>query len=176
VFQPIFSLANVTKANHIERERMERQVLANRIQANCKILTVHFNQEESYEENLSILLKKLEQMGLIDRHFSTQLLAKESVKFSFSLGGCAFPHLINHVEKKIVLVVLEKSEMQLKSVTGNLVNDFILICVPEKLDENEQDVLIKIFDNVFRIQEDTTVYKRLGIEYIKEREHVLCHH
>ncbi|GAB2024078.1 HTH domain-containing protein [Lactovum odontotermitis] len=172
--QPLFSLSVVTQENQAERERIEQKVLGKRIQQECRIMTVHFDNQKSYEENLLNLLRQLKKSGLIDENFLYSLLKKEQTNPSISSEGRAFPHFINKLEKKIFLVIPENSDFRLKSEKGVLIKDFILIAVPEILDEDAQDVLIKIFDNTFQGEDGRSMNERLGINHMKERRKIIC--
>jgi hypothetical protein len=172
-FQPFFSLSVVTKENQAERERIEQEVLAKRIQQECQILKVVFDNQKNYGDNLIGLLNGLLKMGWIDESFVRQLLEKERTNPSISSEGRAFPHFINKSGGQIFLVIPENAELHMKSETGLIIKDFILIAVPEILDEEAQDVLIKIFDNTFHSDDGLTINERLGISHIREEE-IIC--
>ncbi|KXT77478.1 HTH domain-containing protein [Streptococcus sp. DD13] len=171
LFKSCISLTIVTRENTKERVRMEQTVLARKIQLYCQVISTQFEAGESYEANLSALLGRLADGGFIDHRHIQDILAKEEKRPAVSSNGFAYPHLTSETLQQLTIVVLEEECLGLKHLNGLSVEDFILLLVPTKLDEFQQDVLYKIFDNIFRTEQGC-VKERLGIPYMTELLHV----
>lgn len=166
LFQSFLSLTLVTKENQAEREQMERMVLARKIQLYCRVLLANFADTTGYEENLQHLLVKLRQKGLIDEQTTIRLLEKEQKAPAVSDSGFAFPHVTMADLEQMTLVFASKEAVHLPQASGQIVSDFILLLIPDTLDELQQDLLYQLFDNTFRLQEQSTIKDRLGIVHM----------
>ncbi len=50
------------------------------------------------------------------------------------------------------------------------VQDFLLLLIPKYLNEHQQDLLYKIFDNMFRQVSESRVEERLGLNKIDKKQ------
>lgn len=171
--QPFVSLVAITKENQQEREQMEGRVLAQHIGRICDLSIVTFDFSKSYEENLGLLLDWTLREKVFDLDFVKGLSAKEINRISLSSEGCAFPHFTYQAGEKITLILSNDNELGLESNHQVAVKDFILIAVPTSLNDEEQDLLIKIFNNTFQADKGT-IYERLGIKYFTGRIKQIC--
>ncbi len=171
---PFVSLVVVTKENQKEREGIERRVLGNRITKKCSVLEGYFDVSKSYEENFYQLLEMLYDGKIVDQLFIEKIIEKESKNPSISSSGLAYPHLVNAGSKEIILVFVQNFNGELASSTDIRVNDFVLMAIPENLNAEAQDILIKIFDSIFTQTQEFPVKERLGVNNFEERMEKIC--
>jgi mannitol/fructose-specific phosphotransferase system IIA component (Ntr-type) len=151
----------------VQREQIELQVLASKIQEVCKVVLVDVNEERSYEENLVAALEKLQIQKDVDDKFASRVLEKESMRPSITSDGLAYPHAKNELETKILLLIAKNTPFNLSSEAKIDVQDIILLAVPDELADEEQDILIKIYDTIFDTNSALGVYERLGLNFTK---------
>lgn len=169
LFQPFLSLSLVTKENQAEREALERTVLGRKIEMYSQVIHVQFDTIQPYETNLEILLTEMERKALISSEAIQKLKDKEAKNPSISEDGYAFPHLTDTSLSQLIVVVSEDFPFTLRTKAGQTVSDFILLFVPMELDDFNQDLLFKIFDNTFRMSSETHIKERLGLTHSSDR-------
>lgn len=169
LFQPFLSLSLVTKENQAEREALERTVLGRKIEMHSRVITVVFDEEKTYEANLEQLLAAMESQQMISREAVQKLKEKESHHPAISEDGYAFPHLTDESLQQLILVVSDNYPFSLPTQTKQMIGDFILLFVPTQLDDFNQDLLLKIFDNMFRMSRTTHIKERLGLMQSSEK-------
>lgn len=163
LLQPFLSLSLVTKENQAEREALERRVLGRKIQIYCQVLPVDFDESLDYETNLNRILEILQASHHISSDIKDKLLEKEANHSAISENGYAFPHLTDSSLKQIMLLVAANDNLHIMSRQGIPIKDFILLFVPLELDDFNQDLLFKIFDNTFRMNTTSRIKERLGL-------------
>lgn len=169
LIQPYFSLSLVTKENQADRERLEKTVLARKIQLSCQVYTFQASTKSGYEENLDCLGRRLVDNKLLTEEGYRQLLAKESSEKTLAATGYAFPHLT--VEDLTQLTLIIAPQMAgVKTNRKEEVQDFLLLLIPKYLNEHQQDLLYKIFDNMFRQVSESRVEERLGLNKIDKKQ------
>lgn len=173
LFQSFLSLTVVTKENREEREKMERMVLARKIQLYCQVWTVDFQENHTYEENLAGILALLEKKGTLSSALVEKLQEKEKKSPALSDTGFAFPHVTVPGLERVTLICGRQSDIHLDSQqTGAKVTDFILLLIPDSLEELQHDLLYQLFDNTFRLESQSTIKERLGIIYMEDLPHL----
>ncbi|MGT2951176.1 hypothetical protein BU202_07780 [Streptococcus cuniculi] len=165
LFQPFLSLSLVTKENQAEREALERTVLGRKIEMYSRVINLVFDEQVTYEENIENLLKVMESQGLISSEAVEKLKAKEAKNPAISEDGYAFPHLTDASLNQLIVVVAADFPFSVKTRAGQSIRDFILLFVPMELDDFNQDLLFKIFDNTFRMSSETHIKERLGLSH-----------
>lgn len=122
-----------------------------------------FDNQQDYDTNLLSILEKLEASSVITAEVKEKLLEKEANHSAISETGYAFPHLTDSRLNQIIIVFAANEQLEVTSRQGIEIQDFILLFVPLELDEFNQDLLFKIFDNTFRMNTDTRIRERLGL-------------
>ncbi|MBF0787441.1 MULTISPECIES: HTH domain-containing protein [unclassified Streptococcus] len=169
LFQPFLSLSLVTKENQAEREALERTVLGRKIGMYSQVINVQFDECQTYEQNLELLLAEMVEKQLISSEAGQKLRDKEANHSAISEDGYAFPHLTDTSLNQLIVVVSEEFPFALETRAGQTISDFILLFVPVELDDFNQDLLFKIFDNTFRMSGETHIKERLGLTHSFER-------
>ncbi|MGT2715704.1 HTH domain-containing protein [Streptococcus respiraculi] len=169
LFQPFLSLSLVTKENQAEREALERTVLGRKIEMYSHVINVQFETNQTYEENLDMLLAEMVKQQLISSEALQKLKDKEAKNPAISEDGYAFPHLTDASLTQLIVVVSEDFPVALETRAGQSIRDFILLFVPMELDDFNQDLLFKIFDNTFRMSSETHIKERLGLTNSSEK-------
>ncbi|MBF0818297.1 HTH domain-containing protein [Streptococcus acidominimus] len=169
LFQPFLSLSLVTKENQAEREALERTVLGRKIEMYSQVIHVQFDTCQTYEDNLELLLAEMEKQQLISSEAVQKLKDKEAKNPAISEDGYAFPHLTDASLNQLIVVVSEDFPFTLETEAGQLIHEFILLFVPMELDDFNQDLLFKIFDNTFRRSSETHIKERLGLLHPSKR-------
>lgn len=167
LLRSFLSLTLVTRENRAEREKMERLVLARKIQLHCQVLLYDFN-DGVYEEQFIDLLEQLESGRVLTPADRERLEKKESQGATISDTGFAFPHLTVPDLKQMTLIFATKDMLNLTSRSGQTVNDFILLLIPAVLEELEQELLYQLFDNTFRVEGGFQIKERLGIDQMTD--------
>lgn len=159
----------MTKENQADREHLEKTVLARKIQLSCQVYTFQASTKSGYEENLDCLGRRLVDNKLLTEEGYRQLLAKESSEKTLAATGYVFPHLT--VEDLTQLTLIIAPQMAgVKTNRKEEVQDFLLLLIPKYLNEHQQDLLYKIFDNMFRQVSESRVEERLGLNKIDKKQ------
>ncbi|SJZ74453.1 lichenan operon transcriptional antiterminator [Pilibacter termitis] len=102
----------------------------------------------SYEENLERCIECLSNQGILDEQFYERLSEREKLRTTVE-PPFAFPHTINSKSEQLVLIFGKSSE-GLESHFGK-VHFFLLLCIPEEMDEEKERVLLQVYEVVFRL-------------------------
>ena len=171
-----FPLSMVTRGSPLDKKQMELSVLSKQIETCCHIFSVKFeSKHETYERHLARFTEMLIEQGILTKESGHRLLTKESSNSAVLESGLAFPHMTVPGLDRITLGIVSNDRLNLEYKRQTRVVDFIFIGVPEVIDEDQEGLLIQIFDRVFALSEQATVKERLGIHHlIMEKREFIC--
>lgn len=123
---------------------------------------VHFSfdtldSQKSYEENLLLMLERLEAEQWIDKDFKTYILQKSQEESAVIENGIAFPHGINNQSDQIIAFIGSYPEQpSLEDI--ELV---FLVAIPVNLTMEAEDELLSFYDTIFTISSSSHLRKKV---------------
>ena len=107
---------------------------------------------ERYEDYLITMASQLQVQGLVDQAFVQRTLDREEQQSTIFGNGIGFPHTINQLDTKTVLMlgVLEEAHIEGKEP----VELIFLVAIPHQVESKMEAELLELYDDIFRIAND----------------------
>ncbi|SES10697.1 BglG family transcription antiterminator [Streptococcus gallolyticus] len=106
----------------------------------------------TYQDYLSVMATVLEQEHLVDTNFKKRILERENKQSTIFGNQVAFPHTINHLPNKTVLM-FGLVQHPLETENGS-VKFIFLVAIPNQVEEQAEIELLELYDDIFRIAND----------------------
>ena len=106
----------------------------------------------NYQDYLSIMIRDLKQRHLVDEDFEKRILERENKQSTVFGNQVAFPHTINKLNKKTVLM-FGLVQPPLKTKNG-WVEFIFLVAIPNQISEQKEAELLELYDDIFRVAND----------------------
>ncbi|MGT2929989.1 BglG family transcription antiterminator [Streptococcus dentasini] len=120
---------------------------------------IHLKQAKSYKACLIEMTAVLREEHLVDDDFGKRILERDRQQSTIFGNGIAFPHAINHLADKPILM-LGVLQDTLPTQTTEL--EFIfLVAIPQKLDKQIETELLELYDDIFRIANNDSLKEAL---------------
>ncbi|EHJ52233.1 BglG family transcription antiterminator [Streptococcus macacae] len=135
--------------------REEWQRVSHYHRKNLKTITLKFSRlakADSYKEYLMAMISELEQSALVDADFRRRILERERQQSTIFGNDVAFPHTINQLSTKTVLMlgILEEAYQTDKESL-----EFIfLLAIPSEIESQTEAELLDLYDDIFQIAGD----------------------
>ncbi|MGT2910138.1 BglG family transcription antiterminator [Streptococcus cameli] len=110
---------------------------------------------DGYEDYLIEMASSLEKEGLVDQGFSQRMIDREAKQSTVFGNGIGFPHTINKMDQKTVLMlgVLEEVDQS----QGQPLELIFLVAIPHQVESKMETELLELYDDIFRIASDETL-------------------
>lgn len=107
---------------------------------------------ERYEDYLITMASQLQVQGLVDQAFVQRTLDREEQQSTIFGNGIGFPHTINQLDTKTVLMlgVLEEVHIEGKEP----VELIFLVAIPHQVESKMEAELLELYDDIFRTAND----------------------
>lgn len=140
------------KISEIEEKKLKHTEIINN---SVKFQVMHLNGNKGYRDNVRIITDYLLQKENVSKDIYSNFEKRESVNSMIYENGIAFPHFTDNITDKLNLTlgILEPETDDLKII--------FLLLIPENIDENQEDVLMEIYDKIFTIISDKRLSSRL---------------
>lgn len=142
--------------------REEWQRLKHYHQKELKTINLQFvrlSKSASYKDYLRQMTDLLEDKKLVDGDFGRRILEREEKQSTVFGSGIAFPHTVNQLQGKTILMLgLLEEGLALK----NEMMEFIfLVAIPQEIEPHMESELLELYDDIFRIAGDDELKEEL---------------
>lgn len=120
---------------------------------------LYLPQQASYQDYLIRMVDLLEEEDLVDSGFRERTLEREKQESTIFGNGIGFPHTINQVGNKTILMlgVLDETHCE----KGEVVDLIFLVAIPPKIEDKMETELLELYDDIFRIAGDKNLKEAL---------------
>lgn len=130
------------QVNHYHKKRLET----------IDLVFARLSGQDNYRDYLSEMGLSLKKRHLVDADFDKRILVREDKQSTVFGNDVAFPHTINQLTGKTVLM-LGLLENPLETANGSV--EFIfLVAIPNQVEEQMETELLELYDDIFRIAND----------------------
>lgn len=130
------------QVNHYHQKRLET----------IDLVFARLSGQDNYRDYLSEMGLSLKKRHLVDADFDKRILVREDKQSTVFGNDVAFPHTINQLTGKTVLM-LGLLENPLETANGSV--EFIfLVAIPNQVEEQMETELLELYDDIFRIAND----------------------
>lgn len=149
---PVIHLTNLFDDQWL---RNEWQKVNRYHQKNLETIVLKFirlSPKEQYEDYLKEMADQLSRENLVDATFGERMLAREDKQSTIFGNGIGFPHTVNELQTKTILMLglLEEAHQ-----TDHAVVEFIfLVAIPKQVESKMETELLELYDDIFRIAGD----------------------
>lgn len=114
---------------------------------------------QSYRNCLEAMTAALIKDGLVDGGFTQRTLEREAKQSTIFGNGIGFPHTLNQLDQKTVLMlgVLEEENHE----ETEPVEFIFLVAIPHMLEDKMEAELLELYDDIFRISSDDSLKESL---------------
>lgn len=162
---PVIQLNQLFNANWLrtEWEKIERR--QEQSIKNVVIRTQPLPADQPYLALIEKMVIPLVKERLVDNGFLTRIVAREEQQSTIFDDGIAFPHALNQGCEEPILVVgtVQHKEIVEPGEQDVLKQDLILLlAIPEQLTDVNEEALIRLYDQIFELIQDTTFREELA--------------
>lgn len=115
----------------------------------------------SYKQCLIQMAEKLVNEGLVDQDFIQRTLDREKQHTTIFGNGIGFPHTINQMDTKTVLMLGVPEESQMEK--DELVELIFMVAIPNVVEEKMETELLELYDDIFRIASEDQLKAKLRL-------------
>lgn len=129
-----------------------------RLQSNI-IRFMRLQAADSYPDILTKMADALVKEGLVDHDFTARIIQRERVQSTIFGNQIAFPHALNQLDKKPILMagVLDEPYQE----GGQQVALIFMVAIPARIEEERETELLELYDDIFRVSNDDILKRAL---------------
>lgn len=162
---PVIQLNQLFNTNWLraEWEKIERK--QEQPIKNIVIRTQSLPANQTYLALLEKMVSSLLAEQLVDNDFLTRIAAREEQQSTIFDDGIAFPHALNQGCEQPILVVgtiQHKDNVTLVEQDTLKPHLILLLAIPEQLTDENEEGLIRLYDQLFKLIQDTTFREELS--------------
>lgn len=156
---PLVQMTNLFNDQWLQKEWQRVHHFHQRKLQSSLILVKRLKEEASYLDYLKALATALYQEGLVDQAFSERILKREALQSTLFDNQIAFPHAINLLEQRPILLIgiLEEPLKENDQEVGLI----FMVAIPKSIEATMEAELLEIYDAIFKIASDDCLKKEM---------------
>ncbi|MEX2785314.1 transcription antiterminator [Streptococcus sp. H49] len=155
---PVIHITNLFDDQWLQTEWQRVNALQQKNLETVMLKYIRLPKGRPYKDYLREMAALLSEQNLVDQDFSSRLLERENKQPTVFGGGIAFPHTINRLKQKTI--------MMLGVVEGQKPHDkeaefIFMVAIPDTVENETEAELLTLYDDIFRAANDNQLKEAL---------------